>query len=281
MILACNCTQFSLTQPTVVAVATDKFITAATAFMDPVVVPGISRIPFGQDATSGTGRAAPDKQSVGTTIADLKPKMEKLVDIFASGDNSKMAKRLFDMFLAKQTVVKFYEDALLNRAAAQHENIRNFCDLALSAPNSPRKATGKVRIHQALKNAGWDISKIVIPTDLGVPAFNLGSKIFKTGDFNNGLGVMVDGVQHAFVVATSYCYDSANSKYCLTLKYVFYDVFGLDDVDLKSFGASSDSMLNPDAAIGITAWWQLQHQFGFVPLLTRIIVERSFEVSTK
>ncbi|TVR60425.1 MAG: hypothetical protein EA420_14215 [Candidatus Competibacteraceae bacterium] len=116
-----------------------------------------------------------------------------------------------------------------------------------------------------------------MPAGLGVPAFNLGSKAFSTKDFNNGLGLMINGVQYVYVVATHYNYDSVTKKYCITLKFIFYDVFGLDDDDLKEFGASSDSVFSSSAAIGITAWWQLQHQHGYAPLVTRIVLERTYE----
>jgi len=137
---------------------------------------------------------------------------------------------------------------------------------------------GKTRIHQALKNANWDITKIVIPTDLGVPAFNLGSKIFTTQDFDNGLGVMINGVQHAYVIATHYYYDQPNAEYHIKLKFVFYDVFGLDDDDLNEYGEKSDSIIGSTAGIGITAWWQLQHQHAYAPLVTRIVLERQYKV---
>jgi hypothetical protein len=168
----------------------------------------------------------------------------------------------------------------LNTAAAAHPNIMYFCNAAVSAPNSPNRADGKVRIHQALKNANWDITRMLMPTDLGVPAFNLGSKEFSTQDFNNGLGVMINGVQYVYVVATHYNYFPTAIKYCLTLKFIFYDVFGLDDDDLTEFGAASDSAFSSNAAIGITAWWQLQHQHGYAPLVTRIILEQTYEAPT-
>ena len=41
---------------------------------------------------------------------------------------------------------------------------------------------------------------------------------------------------------------------CIGLRFIFYDVFGLDDDDLSEYGASSTSS-NP-AAVGITAWWR-------------------------
>jgi hypothetical protein len=204
--------------------------------------------------------------------------MQKLLTIFASGDKSGMAKRLFDAFLTDTCrLVAYFDDASLNAAADSHPNINYFCDAALSAPNSPNKAIGKTRIHQALQKANWDITKMYMPAGLGVPAFNLGKKTFSTEDFNNGLGLMINGVQYVYVVATHYNYDKVAKKYCITLKFIFYDVFGLDDDDLNEFGASSDSIFSSSAAIGITAWWQLQHQYGYTPLVTRIVLERTYE----
>jgi hypothetical protein len=86
-----------------------------------------------------------------------------------------------------------------------------------------------------------------------VPAFNQGSPAWHTGDFSNGL------------------------EYSIKLEYVFYDVFGLDDDDLKEYGADG-GWVESDAAQGITAWWQLQHQHGYAPLITRIAFEREFRV---
>jgi hypothetical protein len=50
----------------------------------------------------------------------------------------------------------------------------HFCHAALSAPTSTYRS-GLPRIHQALRAMKWDIKKVVAPTDLGVPAFNIGS----------------------------------------------------------------------------------------------------------
>lgn len=274
-----NCSRFPLNPPRLVALARDAYLTPTTPFPDPVNLPGLPAPKYGQDITSGTGRRAPGGQDVGSTPAVLKPKMRHLLTTFASGDTTGMARRLFDAFLEDTCRdVAYFEDAALNAAAAVHPNITYFCNAALSAPGSPQRSVGPVRIHQALKNANWDITRLIAPTDLGVPAFNEGHKEFSTGDFNNGLGVMINGVQYVYVLATHYRLDPATRRYCLTLKFIFYDVFGLDDDDLREFGAASDSMLSSKAAIGITAWWQLQHQHEYTPLVTRIIVEKTFDV---
>lgn len=272
-----NCDQYPLPRARVVAIAKDGYLTPKNPFPDPTNLPGVVAPMYGQDLTSSVGRAALKGQSVGTTPIALKPKMEKLLTIFASGDRSGMARRLFTAFWTKQSKPTFFDDAALNAAALKHPNIKFFCDAALSAPNLNNRSHGKVRIHQALKAAGWDINKMAIPTDLGVPAFDIGSKKFATDDFDNGLGVMINGVQYVYVVAQNYYYDAKARTYCIKLRYIFYDVFGLDDDDLDEFGASSDGLLSSNAAIGITAWWQLQHQHGYAPLVTRIIFDKTYE----
>lgn len=135
--------------------------------------------------------------------------MRKLIEEFASGDKSGVSRRLINRFLVDQCrMVQYFDDPALNLAASKHLNISDWCSLAMSIPNTTPISFGKVRIHQALEKANWDINKIIIPTDLGVPAFNIGSKVFGTGDFNNGLGLMINGVQYVYAVAQSYHYDS-------------------------------------------------------------------------
>jgi len=297
--MALSCFRYPIS-PKVVAIATDKAIRPPLAtFPDPVNLSGAIQPQYGQDITYGYGRAAPGKEDVGATPDILKPKMRKLLTVFASGDRSGMATRLFDAFLqASGHPVTYFDNPALNAAIATHPNIRFFCDAALSAPNLLKKSPpGAIRIHQALKKAGWDITKIQAPTDLGVPAFNQGLQTLRTGDFDNGLGLMINGVQHAYVVATHYFHDKTANCYCIRLKYIFYDVFGLDDEDLRKNGAASDfsgvadavsrsvPQLSPfrepivsgfQAGVGITAWWQLQHQHNYAPLVTRAIVTKEY-----
>ncbi len=303
-----DCKGSPVTPPKIVAIATDKYLTPTHAFPDPSNLPGSPVPKYGQDFTFGTGRTAPKGHNVGSTEAELKAKMQRLLGIFARNDKTGMAQRLFDQFLAKQTKVVYFDDRDLSKAAAGHTNLNSFIDLALGAPGARAPKTGVTRIHQALKAANWDIAKLVAPTDLGILAFNNGDKKWdQTGDFANGLGVMINGVQHAYLIATHYRYDAAEKKYCITLRCNLYDVFGLDDDDLDEYGEKSDgvgsavkrgivgggaSAVMPGmgpvvavkletihvAGVGITAWWQLQHQFGYAPLVTRIIVTKSYEV---
>jgi hypothetical protein len=266
-----------LSPPILCAIATDKVLKPTHSFPDTANLPSGASPMYGQDLTFGTSGAGRRKHNVGSTVADLTPKMNKLLSVFASNDKSGMAGRLFKEFLAPQKSVKFFDDADMSKAASQHSNIVFFTHAALSAPNSPHQSAGKTRIHQALKNAGWDIAKLKAPADLGVPAFNKGNKWPASEDFTTGLGLMINGVQHAFVVATQYAYDRRGGTYDISLRYLFYDVFGLDDDDLDEYGAESDGTLTPAAEVGITAWWQLQHQHSHAPLVTRIILEKDFK----
>jgi hypothetical protein len=282
-----DCTQYPVSPPKIVAIATEFDWNATHKFADPKL-PG-SPIPvYGQDLEFGTNGIAPNGQDVGSTEAELKPKMERLLGIFAHKDGSGMARRLFTSFLAKQSQVIYFEDQDLNKAVDAHDRMDYFCRAALGAPwpwGVP-PGSGKTRIHQALQAAKWDLNHLVAPTDLGAPVFNEGDKWTvthlgdSTGDWANGLAVMIDAVQYIYVVATHYHYDQG--AYCIKLKYIGLDVFGLDDGDVNRYGASSDDWYHPidshPAKVGITAWWQLQHQHGYAPLITRFVVERTYEV---
>jgi hypothetical protein len=73
---------------------------------------------------------------------------------------------------------------------------------------------------------------------------------------------------------TFYCYNQKARKYDITLEYHFFDVFGLDDDDVLEYGGNFF-----DFAQGVTAWWQLQHQYGYAPHVTRGITSRTFTVN--
>lgn len=202
-------------------------------------------------------------------------------DVFAEDDDSGMAKRLFVRFLNKNNNVEIFEDKDLNSAIAGNETFIGFAKRALAAPGTKGTNAKKTRIHQALKNANWDIGKVSLLADLGVPAFKKGIPvIFQTKDHANGLRVMISGIQHVFIYVEKYQYNGCKQQYYIKLKFVLYDVFGMDDGDLKEYGASKAGMFVPSAYEGFTAWWQLQHQFNYPPLITRAEVFKEFTIST-
>lgn len=267
-----DCYHVFLDEPFLIGIAIDKYLTP----QNPIIVrdPGLEgdTIRFGQDVEFGRGREAPDGESVGDSERTLKRKMKRLLHIFAAGDATGMAERLFDRFFSQNSKIEVFTDMDMEEAIYNHPHFKTFSERTLNAGGV---GSGKTRIHQALRAKHWDINKIKAITDLGVPAFNRGSKVWSTKDFDNGLGVMINGVQIVLVYVDRYHYYCERNTYDIRLKFVLYDVFGLDDDDLNEYGASSDWSLS-DAKQGITAWWQLQHQYGYAPLLTRAELLRSW-----
>ena len=47
--------------------------------------------------------------------------------------------------------------------------------------------------------------------------------------------------------------------------------------NINVFCNAAESNFNVPPKVGITAWWQLQHQHGYAPLVTRCIVEKNHE----
>lgn len=125
--MSVNCTKYPLRPPKIVAIAEDKYLKPTTPFPDTANLPSVYGPKYGQDITSRSIRAAPGKKDVGKTAAVLKPKMRKLLTVFASGDKSGMAKRLFDAFLKKQSKVTYFDDPSLNMNASKHQK-NNFPD---------------------------------------------------------------------------------------------------------------------------------------------------------
>jgi hypothetical protein len=267
--------QFPVNPPRVVAVAEDEKAAAGGFCVGDRSLPWPSPT-YGDDTMYGTGRRAPNGEDVGDTEAELKPKMLKLLDFFAHRERTGMARRLFDKFLAKQNDLTFFEDPDLNAAADRHPHIVAFCMDALGAPWLFPPSPGTTRIHQALKAANWDVSKVRPVTGLEVKPFNRGSYLDYSEDWSNGLHLMINGVQHAYVIATHYYHDAQAGTYFIRLRHVFYDVFGLDDDDVDKYGAKEDNWRAIPAQVGITAWWQLQHQHSYAPVITRIVLEKTY-----
>lgn len=280
-----QCKIFELVSPKIIAIAS-HVPEPLTAFADPDL-PGSPFLPLAEDATHATGRSLPNNApSQGDSVDELEPKMRKLLNWFAHDDADGKAERLFDHFLNPQTAPAFWSDDDLTSSLDTHPKINGFISRAMNSPVNPDTSEYH-RIHQALEAASWDINAMTAPTDLGTPAVNLGNMftIFSwppgksTGDFANGLGVMINDFTHVVAVATSYHYNRCNNEYTLDIDFVFYDVFGLDDEDIEDDGA--DGGFDSEASEGLNAWWQLQHQHNYAPPITRAVIQRSFTVPTR
>lgn len=242
-------------------------------------------MPLGQDITHSYGESLLKGYWSASDDEDtLRAQMLGLLDVFASNDTTGTARKLFNKFLEKNSEVTTFFDEALNKEIEASANFAGYPGRTLGAPGTGGADPKKPRVHQLLKNAGWDINKIKLIEDLGVPAFNNGNKSAfssrNTGDWANGLAVMINGVQYVYVYIEKYSYDSCKEEYEIDFKFVLYDVFGLDDDDVRKFGISGVVESTVAACQGITAWWQLQHQFNYAPVLTRAVVRKTFKVPT-
>jgi len=192
--------------------------------------------------------------------------MGAIIPIINVQKNIELVKELFKEFLVKNDSIKVFEKPHLNEMINNHRNFNGFTERVLGASEQ-----GKIRIHQVLKKFGWDINKVKeaneLIDDLDTPAFD---KI--PGDIFSGLKVMIDGVGYIIVYVEDYIYDSCKKQYDIKLKFVLYDVFGLDDKDLNRF-IRIFGFFVPEVA----SWWRLQHQCGYAPLLIRSEVHRYFK----
>ncbi|WP_282178205.1 hypothetical protein [Vibrio nereis] len=230
---------------------------------------------------------------MGNDIKSLKERFAYLKRVFASGDKSGMTDDIFNKFLSQaRTGVDFFTDDRLTNKAKNHENINYFCDAAakkvlasfLISKNS-NDNTIRGPLYSNRRAIDFDGYKIIPPrnpiTNLGLPAFNKGSKIFSTQDFDNGLGLLINGVQYAYIFVEEFGLNSIGIPK-IRFKFLFYDVFGLDDDDLYEYGTSiKDNALGFAAAQGINSWWQLQHQFNYKPVITRIPITKEYTLYNK
>jgi hypothetical protein len=280
-------------KPLLIAKASQSLIPPIQTLPISGSVGGPLTLEFGQDTTHGVGGSPVTGHSLGVDEKGLRAKMSKLLDVFAGADTDGKAKREFDAFLSQQnpnsnpdtrppSSIKIHTDPKLDKAVEVATNFATYPERALAAPGTPFANPPKTRIHQALEAAGWDVNSVTTITDLGVPVFNVGDKFpFKaTGDWANGLAVMINAVQYVLVFVDLYEWDHCKQQYTIRLTFELYDVFGLDDEDLKKFGATG-SVLDSIPHEGITAWWELQHEWDYAPLITKATVTKTFTVSTK
>jgi predicted Zn-dependent protease with MMP-like domain len=249
-----------------------------------------------QDSTFGFGRPLPSGDEVSTKEEELKNAMTGLLGLFGFYDDGAIASRAFDAFQKKNSSLTIYTDPALDKAIENSVNFSDFAELVLGAPGTKGAHPKQPRIHQYLAGDEWDINQRVFIEDLGAPALNHGSLFYFSGDYSNGLVITIDAVQYVFVFVDDYHYDACKQQYKIKLTFELYDVFGLDDEDLAKFGRSGSKVpwyarlysipsVSTRIAIttledGFTAWWQLQHQFNYAPMVTKAVISKEFTVST-
>ncbi len=230
---------------------------------------------FNKAITYGTGGTLPFGEEVSSVEADLK----KIILVLPkSYDTTPKAANEFNAFLTKNSTPQIYTDPDLDKTIAADANFIGFSDFTLNAPGTVHYDPSRIRLHQALKIHGWNINAVNELSGLRVLAFNAGVQYpyFNSGDAANGLTVMIDTVGHALIFVKDYSYSSARGKYDVELVFDLFDAFGLGDENMARAGYKSTVVNRLEENRGFTAWWQLQHQFAYAPLVTKASITRRF-----
>jgi hypothetical protein len=233
------------------------------------------RLDFDEHLTSGSGGKLPFGEEVSKVEAELR---QKILVLPRTYDTTSKAANEFNAFLMKKSVPEIYTDPALDQTVASDDNFIAFSDYTLNAPGTSHHDPARFRLHQALKTHGWNINIVTELIGLGVLAFNAGYSIapINSGDFSNGLTIMIDTVAHALIFVKDYSYSSARGKYDIELVFELYDAFGLNDHNIERTGYKAKIQNRLEENKGFTAWWQLQHQFAYAPLVTKVSITRRF-----
>lgn len=279
--LLLDCIVYELTEPKLIAHARNsvaRHASGKTPFEDPEIPLGTS-LSFGQDAEVEKGRKHPWLLRAAGNASYATELMKTLPPLFSNEDSVGMATRLCDDFLSAHPTPGLYKDDKLTEAVGQHPHFDSFKKNVLGAPGTVSVEQEAKGIHRALSAVDWDINKLTINEEFTPCSFNISE------NSTNGLGFMIGDVSHILVFADKYRYDSCEQKYEILLRFVLYDSFGLDDEDLEKWKIYLPGLaywvLGGTAYQGIIAWWQLQHEFGYAPRITKVVLKsESISVST-
>jgi hypothetical protein len=262
--------------PRLIAQVHEKVSTVAGTFKTKAADGGTWSLEFGNDITYGTGGKLPFGEQVSSVEADLK----KIILVLAKtyDKTGTKAANEFNEFLKKKSTPPIYSDPALDSTVESDDNFIAFSDFTLNAPGGRHYDPARIRLHQALRSNGWDVNKVVELIGLGVLAFNDGNPypVFNSRDHANGLTIMIDTVAHALIFVSDYSYSSSRGTYDIELVFELYDAFGLDDEDMAKAGYKAKLANRLEENRGFTAWWQLQHQFAYAPLVTKVALTRRF-----
>jgi hypothetical protein len=205
------------------------------------------------------------------TTEDCKDHMLSLLKS-GSTDNNGMRAVVMDMY--KQFISKNggeFSNTTLNAVIEKDANYVSFDIRAL------------YKILIKLKSINWDLSKL----DSKLVRFN-NVAFNRDENHSDGLTITIDAVEHIEVYITEFTPPDSSGTFHVSLKFILYDTFGLDLGDIDKFGErkgvgdlfGSDNSnkkiyVREMFGKGFNCWWLLQHKFGYKPLSTKVIINRT------
>ena len=222
------------------------------AFNDPDYLPGI-RPAFGQDLQFSGGSKAREIQdwqwltSDASTEATLRADMQRLRFTFSITDRQEISNSLVEEFFTPRDHVVAFTRESLNDVTKAHPSFITY------------RANMINEFGRRFERVGFNLRSFGRIQNIPLPNFR------RFADRLRGTFFMVDRLAHTYTLLTDIEFDPNGRSYHCKFRFLFYDVFGLDDNDVRRYGLNS----------GVRAWWLLQHQYGYAPLVTRIVVDTS------
>lgn len=171
-----------------------------------------------------------------------------LARILSSGNMIEVASEMIDHFLYGDG--SDYTNSVLTDEIQAHKNSKTYVSDVIDV------------INDVLEEYSGDAYKLYYSDDMrnSNPIVNLmrERKIYNPyfNDKTSGLGICVDGIYGVKIEMVSYTYDAEVKQYDYTLRFTYYDVFGLDYSDLTD-GYGMQTQFGVLA--GFRSWYILQH----------------------
>lgn len=183
-------------------------------------------------------------------------RLKKFANIASWCEFSPLTERMFNRF--EQNIGGVFSDALLDKAAREHENTKK---VLIHIQNA---FSEKIRDKQGEIDTN-DINDIWYELSHGKEVVHLPDFDKNPNDWLNGLGIIVHGIWSLHLTLKDFSIDLMNRKFDGVVHFRIQDHFGLnkDDID----GGKGFELLN-----AFRSWFILQRykSFGYKPFITEI-----------
>lgn len=197
------------------------------------------------------------------SVSERRTSFESLCELASEGDLEPVALDMIDKFMAGSG--GYYSNSKLTSAAKNHSSTKEYVVLV------------KEQIKELMSEYNGNINKLKYDAD-NRENNPLRLKMDKNGilqpsfdevdDWTNGLGICVHGLWGNLIEVKSYTCDG--KSYSGVLTFTLYDHFGLDEEDIKKFGALA----------GFRNWYILQHYTeyngAYKPFVTKMTFTENF-----
>ena len=170
-----------------------------------------------------------------------------------------------DEFRGNSSNKKFYSHVILNDEVARTNEMKNFVKrFGIQLNYGLSRENGNITVMSYQNDSLIFDNYTPDNIDLIPERIAFSSRYYRS----RGLQILVNDTETTYVYyyPNSYEFNSSSGEWKITLCFEIIDHFGLDTPDVIKF------QNYPYVGIGFASWWVLQHQRGYIPFKTKIIV---------